>query len=200
MFASCVWCCCLSGWVTSQCDMCVCVSVLHPCMHVPLQLKGTQAPSAGGGKGVDRGKSTSGLMGEKLKLDADPSCRTSVQRSWLPGGDPGLAAVVKVGLRVPVLGCLPVCLFVCFACLIECMPECMCVHACMSDVGPVGVRCCVRACCAWGQPPAPARSADYMSLPLGGTGVPAGVTVREDGLFAAPVRGGLPPACCTSRA
>ena len=84
-------------------------------MHVPLQLKGTQAPSAGGGKGVDRGKSTSGLMGEKLKLDADPSCRTSVQRSWLPGGDPGLAAVVKVGSRVEsacarVPACLPVCL------------------------------------------------------------------------------------------
>jgi hypothetical protein len=96
------------------------------------QRKGTAATSAGGGTGVDRGKSTSGLGGEQLKLDVDPSCHTAVQRSWLYGGDAGLAAAVK--------------------------------------------------------PPAPRDPPSYMSLPLGGSGIPSGVTIRGDGLFAAPVR------------
>lgn len=49
-------------------------------------------PAGGaGGATIEKGRATSGAIGEKLRTDGPPAERTAVQRTWLPGRDPGLA-------------------------------------------------------------------------------------------------------------
>ena len=86
------------------------VGLMGVCGMDGMQRTGLAARSAGGGKGADRGKSTSALGGEQLKLDVDASCHTAVQRSWLYGGDAGLAAAVNVR---GVSACLSLCSWLC---------------------------------------------------------------------------------------
>jgi hypothetical protein len=70
---------------------------------VAVQARAATAHAAKGGTGVDRGKRTMGLGGEQLKLDADPSSHTAVQRSWKHGGDAALHAVVNVRRVAPIV-------------------------------------------------------------------------------------------------
>ena len=47
---------------------------------------------------------------------------------------------------------------------------------------------CCACVCGYLQPPAAARTADHMSLSLGSTSLPSGVTLGPDGLYIAPVQ------------
>lgn len=57
-----------------------------------VQLKLNDAPVAVGRSGVriEKGVSTSGLLGERLMLSQDPQTNTLVQRQWLYNDDPAL--------------------------------------------------------------------------------------------------------------
>ena len=66
-------------------------------------LTGPEAPPAIGrsGKRQERGKASSGLIGENLRMGEDVRDRSDVQRAWLPGGDAALE--MRLENRVPVL-------------------------------------------------------------------------------------------------
>lgn len=56
------------------------------------QLKLNDAPIAVGRSGlrIEKGVSTSGLLGERLMLSKDPQLNSVVQRKWLYNDDPAL--------------------------------------------------------------------------------------------------------------
>ena len=61
-------------------------------LNTNLQLSLPDAPVAVGRSGlrIEKGVSTSGLLGERLMISDDPQKNSLVQRKWLPHDDPAL--------------------------------------------------------------------------------------------------------------